>query len=180
MPGSDAIAGGSSAMPLAIFPRTSASSSNCSRSPYKRALVTPDCCPPLAFGPYGRSSSARSTGSLSSDCRRASKSRGVATPSVTRLVSRSRSRIPSSSLCNSSRTIVCDFNSPTASRRSLISESEISGRKIHRRKSRAPMPVQVWSIALRRVAEESSPAAGSTNSRFRTVTESRIIASCCS
>ena len=49
--------------------------------------------------PYPRRAT-RTRGIFSSDARSASKSRGVTMPSVTRLVNRSRSRIPSSSLAN--------------------------------------------------------------------------------
>jgi len=48
-----------------------------------------------------------STGSWTSDLRSATSSRGVASPSVIRLVSRSRSRMPLSSLRISPRTTVC-------------------------------------------------------------------------
>src|SRR2546426_226395 len=86
----------------------------------------------------------------------ASKSRGEATPRVTRLASRSRSSTPDNSLRISSRSTVFALSWPTASSLSSISGRAISGRRIQERSSLAPMPVEVSSRATSRVDRKST------------------------
>ncbi len=179
-PGSFATAGGSSDIPRAMVSHTSRISSSWSRREFSLPLSGFEGALTWSLGFGASAINLRSTGTFSSDCRSASKSRGLATPNVTRLVSRSRSKIPSSVLRISSRTMVWERSSATASNRALISCNEISGRTIQPRSSRAPMPVAVSSMARRSVADASSPAAGSTSSRFRVVTASSTIPFCCS
>ncbi len=116
--------------------------------------------------------------------RSASKSRGVACPSVMRLVIRSRSITPSRVSRISSRRTVWDFSSPTASNRFSISSTAINGRRIHERSSRAPIPVTVSSKRGKQSHRVTRPASsgnsGVTSSKFRTDTLSSASASCCS
>jgi len=75
-----------------------------------------------------------STGSCTSDLRSATSSRGVASPSVIRLVSRSRSRMPLSSLRISPRTTVLLHEVPDALRRASMASLSMSGRRTQERK----------------------------------------------
>ena len=159
-PPSEREIGGSGMMDRSMRSRTSPSSSMAACSVWSRAA---DRLP----------STARTAGIFPRDEASASRSRGFAVSSVTRLSRRSRSSTPSSERRSSSRAMVRLTCSSTASSRAAISAASSAGRSIHARSRRLPIGVTVASIARNSVTA-ASPAAnsGSINSRLRTVTAS--------
>jgi hypothetical protein len=130
-------------------------------------------CRLCSLSPEKRPTAPRAAGIRPRDAANASTSRGFAVSRVTRLSSRSRSRMPSNARRNSSRATVSFTWASTASRRASISIRSMEGRSIQARSRRLPMGVTVASTARNRVMPASLPAnSGSINSRLRTVTAS--------
>ena len=164
MPPSRASAGGSSTSADASASRTSARSSS---SPTR--LWTSGA----AIG----SSTSRTRGIAASDWRSATRSRGPAVPSATRPTRRSRSWTARSVSRSRPRSVALKANSSTASSRSWMRSSAVSGRISQARSRRAPITVCVRSSTD---SSEPSrpPSAPSRISRWRNVIGSISRPSC--
>ena len=100
-----------------------------------------------AAAPGTRSAAAPSRGTAASDRDSAIRSRGPAVESAMRAISRSRSWIDFSVSRALPRSVVLTASSSTASRRSRIGSSAVSGRSSQVRSRRQPIGVTVRSIS---------------------------------
>ena len=159
-PPSARVSGGFSTRVCSMRSRTSASSSSAAFSSRQRAESS-------------FRSAALTPGRRTSDAPSDLRSRGLAVSSVTRLSSRSRSRIPWSDRCSSSRATLSRTPVATASRRESISDDSSDGRSSQFRSRRLPIGVELRS-RVRNKVKAGSPAlvSGSISSRFLTVTAS--------
>ena len=117
-------------------------------------------------------------GTTSSDLPKANSSRGLTEPKVVLASRRSRSSTWASDSRKPARVMVSRAKASTASSRSVISSSRMAGCSRRRRSKRPPMPVRVSSSTATKVDSRLSPTnIGSSSSRLRTVTLSKIIES---